>query len=203
MIGLFTKRSCLKTPPDKMPLSVLTESRSIRLSSVNRFPVSVTHRQVHLYISDRKVSTVIMSPIQDPYTYMFQMDSKIPYYQIKNWITKLSWLVQVPNLRSQICSSNGNQVISTLSWKLSLLIKKNQIISVMDEIKIEFDLPTLHVDWKMPGGICSTVPSLYTINELEKTIRWSQFSFLKKKTDNIYDITKILKISHYMLSHLW
>ena len=46
--------------------------------------------------------------------------------------------------------------------------KKNQIISVQDEIKIEFDLPTLHVDWKMPGGICSTVPSLYTINELEK-----------------------------------
>ena len=28
------------------------------------------------------------------------------------------------------------------------------------------------------------------------------FLFLKK-TDNIYDITKILKISHYMLSHLW
>ena len=40
--------------------------------------------------------------------------------------------------------------------------------TVLDEIKIEFDLPTLHVDWKMPGGICSTVPSLYTINELEK-----------------------------------
>ena len=48
MIGLFTKRSRLKTPPDKMPLSVLTESRSIRLSGVNRFPVSVAHRQVHL-----------------------------------------------------------------------------------------------------------------------------------------------------------
>ena len=84
MIGLFTKRSRLKTPPDKMPLSILTKSRSIRLSCVNRFPVSVAHRQVHLHTSDRKVSTVIMSPIQDPYTYMFLMDSNIPQYQIKN-----------------------------------------------------------------------------------------------------------------------
>ena len=107
------KENRLKTPPDKMPLSILTESRSIRLSGVNRFPVSVAHREVHLHASDQKVSSAIMSPIQDPYTYMFQMDSKIPYYQIRNWITKLSWLVQVPNLRSQICSSKGNQVIST------------------------------------------------------------------------------------------
>ena len=82
------------------------------------------------------------------------------------------------------------------------MIKKNQIISVQDEIKLEFDLPTLHVDWKMPGGICSTVPSLYTINELEKKTGGLNFLFLKK-TDNIYNITKILKISHYMLSHLW
>ena len=50
----------------------------------------------------------------------------------------------------------------------------------MDEIKIEFDLPTLHVDWKMPGGICSTVPSLYTINELEKKTGGLNFLFLKK-----------------------
>ena len=84
MIGLFPKWGRLKIPPDKMPLSILTESRSIRLSCVNRFPVSVAHRQVHLHTSDRKVPPAIMSPIQDPYTYMFQIDSKIPYYQIRN-----------------------------------------------------------------------------------------------------------------------
>ena len=84
MVVCSPKENRLKTPPDKMPLSILTESRSIRLSGVNRFPVSVAHRQVHLHTSDRKVPPAIMSPIQDPYTYMFQMDAKIPYYQIRN-----------------------------------------------------------------------------------------------------------------------
>ena len=68
MIGLFPKWGRSKNPPDKMPLSILTESRSIRLSGVNRFPVSVAHRQVHLHTNDQKVSPVTMSPIQDPYT---------------------------------------------------------------------------------------------------------------------------------------
>ena len=94
-----------------MPLSILTESRSIRLSGVNRFPVSVAHRQVHLYTSDQKVSLATMSPTLNIDFHI--SDGFTNTMTIRKWITKLSWLVQVPNLRSQICSSNGNQVIST------------------------------------------------------------------------------------------
>ena len=105
------KENRLKTPPDKMPLSILTESRSIRLSGVNRFPVSVAHRKVHLQTSDQKVSLAAMSPTLN---IDFQIsDGFTNTMTIRKWITKLSWLVQVPNLRSQICSSKGNQVIST------------------------------------------------------------------------------------------
>ena len=100
-----------ENPPNKMPLSILTESRSIRLSGVNRFPVSVAHRQVHLHANNQKVSLATMSPTLNIDFHI--SDGFTNTMTIRKWITKLSWLVQVPNLRSQICSSNGNQVIST------------------------------------------------------------------------------------------
>ena len=52
-------------------------------------------------------------------------------------LTMPSWLVHDPNLSWQVCSSKGNQVMSTL-----------------------------HVDWKMPGGIWLTLPSDCTTSEL-------------------------------------
>ena len=91
--------------PDEMPLCVLAESGRVGFPAVHSSAVAVVHRQVHL----RKMSYA--GEIFCSYKFDFN--------------TRLSWLVQVPNLRSHICSSKGNQVMST--WTRSIFQKTKDL----------------------------------------------------------------------------
>ena len=88
-----------------MPLCVLAESGRVGFPAVHSSAVAVVHRQVHL----RKIS------------YAGEIFCSYKF----NFNTRLSWLVQVPNLRSHICSSKGNQVMST--WTRSIFQKTKDI----------------------------------------------------------------------------
>ena len=99
------------------------------------------------------------------------------------------FLHHIKREKTKVSSSNLagrlEYALRNLLWFLSVLHQtgspKYYILTLYQER--ENHLPTLQVDWNMPGGICSTVPSLYTINELKWKLsnvyyQWAEIEML-------------------------
>ena len=144
MFELSRKYKSSWNPPDKMPLCILTESGGVCFPTVHCSPVAIIHGQVHLEKLQISVGILLIDiSIYHP-------------IKIKNHVGCLS------------ISPGSHGWSKCQTWgRISAHQRETRSCPPIHGISVLFHLLTLQVDWNMPGGICSTVPSLYTINELK------------------------------------